>query len=135
GGLVLGRRVNWPLAGGPRGLRADLRPPRGPPAALPGPPGGRPGRGGAGRRAVPDRVRAAQGLRRLARERASVAVRDRLERAAEAPARRSPAAAGERPAGGLPRGAGPTRGRCGARRARAGAARGPWGRGPARAVA
>ena len=57
-------------------------------------------RGGAGRRAVPDRVRAAQDVRRVARERAPVAVRDRLEPVAEAPARRGPAAARERPDGG-----------------------------------
>ena len=67
------------------------------------------GRGGAGRRAVPDRVRAAQDVRCIARERAPVAVRDRRESIAEAPARRGSAAARERPDGGR------TRGRTGAR--------------------
>ena len=98
--LSLGRGGDRPLAGRARGLRVDLRPPRGHPASLPGPPGGCQGRGGAGRRAVPDRVRAAQDVRRVARERAPVAVRDRLEPVAEAPARRGPAAARERPDGG-----------------------------------
>jgi hypothetical protein len=41
----------------------------------------------ADRRAVPDRVRAAQDVRHVARERAPVAVRDRRESAAKAPAR------------------------------------------------
>ena len=98
--LSLGRRGDRPLAGRARGLRADLRPPRRHRAPLPGPPGGRRSRGGAGRRAVPDRVRAAQDVRRVARERAAVAVRDRLEPVAEAPARRGSAAARERPDGG-----------------------------------
>ena len=101
--LSLGRRGDRPLAGRARGLRAGLRPPRRHRAPLPGPPGGRRSRGGAGRRAVPDRVRAAQDVRRVARERAAVAVRDRLESVAEAPARRGPAAARERPDGGSTR--------------------------------
>src|SRR5262249_46547456 len=100
GECCFGRRGDGPLAGRARGLRAHLRPPRGHRAPLPGPPGGRRGRGGAGRRAVPDRVRAAQDLRRLPRERAPLAVRDRLEPVAEAPARRGSAAARERPDGG-----------------------------------
>src|SRR4029077_8300526 len=81
----------------------------------------------------------ARDIRCLARERAAVALRDRLERVAQAPTRRAPAAAGERPdAGGRP-GGGPTRERRGARRARAVPTRGrrhrdtagPRARGPA----
>src|SRR5262245_9333721 len=97
--LLLGRPGDRPLAGRARGLWADLRPPCRHRAPFPGPPGGRRGCRGAGRRAVPDRVRTAQDVRRVARERAPVAVRDRLESVAEAPARRGPTAARERPAG------------------------------------
>src|SRR5262249_36925593 len=94
-----GRRGDWPLAGRARGFRAHLRPPRGRPAPLPGPPGGHESRGGAGRRAVSHCVRAAKDVRRVAHERAPVAVRDRLESVAEAPARRGPAAARQCPDG------------------------------------
>src|SRR5207245_8863939 len=100
-------------------------------APLPGPPGGRRSRGGAGRRAVPDRVRAAQDVRRVARERAPVAVRDRLKSINEAPARRGSAAARERPDGGGWRGGGPARARRGARCPPALPARGRRDRGSA----
>src|SRR5437868_217996 len=129
--LSLGRGGDQPLAGRARGLRADLRPPRGQPAALPGPAGGRQSRGGTGRRAVPDRVRAAQDVRRIARERAPVAIRDRLESVAEAPARRGPVAARERADGDGSRGGGGARERRGARRAPAVPARGRRDRGAA----
>src|SRR5207247_6235702 len=78
-------------------------------------PGWRRSRGGASRRAVPDRVRAAQDVRRVACECAPVAVRDRLKAINEAPARRGSAAARERPDGGGWRGAGQARERRGAR--------------------
>ena len=47
--LSLGRGGDRALTGRARGLRADLRPPRGHLAALPGPPGGRQSRGGTAR--------------------------------------------------------------------------------------
>src|SRR5882762_10123201 len=54
----------------------------------------------AARRTVQNRVRAAQDLRYVARERLALAVRDRVECVAEAPARRGSATARERPDGG-----------------------------------
>src|SRR6266851_4922416 len=89
------------------------------------------GRGGAGRRAVPDRVRAAQDVRRVSPERTPVAVRNRLEPVAEAPAWRGPAAARQRADGDGSGGGGRARERPGARRARAVLARGRRDRGAA----
>ncbi len=78
----------------------------------------------------PDRVRAAQDVRRVAHERAAVAVRDGLESLVEAPARRGPAAARERPDGGR-RGNGQARERQGPRCPLALPARGRRDRGAA----
>src|SRR2546428_6880036 len=81
----LGRGGDRQLARPARSLRADLRPTRPLRAPLPRPPGGRRSRRGAGPRAVPDRIRAAQDVRRAPRDRPAVPGRDRPGPLSETP--------------------------------------------------